>query len=61
MGEIMAKSKKKKSGWRPGVLDGPDPTFEELDEWINKMIQESEITSADTQDTEAAPDAAPKG
>ena len=56
----MAKKKKKKSGWRPGVLDGPDPTFEELEEWINKMIQEPGITPADTQDAEAAPEAAPK-
>lgn len=61
MGKIMAKKKKKKSEWRPGVLDGPDPTFEELDEWINKMIQESEITLADTQDAEDAPGVAPKG
>ena len=61
MGKIMAKKKKKKSEWRPGVLDGPDPTFEELDEWINKMIQESEITPADTQDAEEAPGVAPKG
>lgn len=61
VGEIMAKKKKKKSGWRPGVLDGPDPTFEELEEWINKMIQEPRITPADTQDAEAVPEVTPKG
>ena len=38
----MAKKKKKKgSGWKPGVLDGPDPTPEELIAWINVQREQA--------------------
>ena len=36
----MAK-KKKFSGWNPGVLDGPDPTPEELTAWLNEQINKA--------------------
>lgn len=48
----MAKKKKKKgSGWKPGILDGPDPTPEELIAWINAQREQAnkEESSSVTQ------------
>lgn len=47
----MAKKKKTRSGWKPGILDGPDPTPEELIAWINAQREQAnkEESSSVTQ------------